>query len=254
METLFKSHREAVMFERTVSLWNRLVHGEAPTSLGTDVAVLEQERRVFVRYPIELETTYQHSGDTKAGCWPARIRDISLVGIQLEVERRIGSGELLSVELPAADGATMKALACVIHAREIAAGVWSVGCTFSRELDDEDLRAFGARRQSATRSDPRRWERFTGQVAATYQPVASPEIPPRAAEVSNISPSGVGLIVDELVDNGVLLSVELRSVRGATTRQLLACVVHVRSRPEGSCALGCNFIRSLSEADLEALR
>ncbi len=60
-------------------------------------------------------------------------------------------------------------------------------------------------------------------------------------------------MVKEPVGAGMLLSVELHGATGPSARTILACVVHVTPRGEGEWALGCNFIRSLTEQDLQAL-
>jgi hypothetical protein len=73
--------------------------------------------------------------------------------------------------------------------------------------------------------------------------------------VLNVSASGVGLETKERIDAGVLLSVDLLDNQNTVRQTMLACVVHVTRSPAGSdeWALGCNFIRSLSEEDLNGL-
>jgi c-di-GMP-binding flagellar brake protein YcgR len=245
---------ETGMFERTRSIWKRLVHSGTRLHASRGTALAEEDRRVCVRYPVDLPTTLQPSAGAKSTTLPARIRDLSLGGVNLEVERSFAPGALLSVELPGADEqSTIQVLACVVHARELDNGKWSLGCTFSRELSAEDLAAFGAARQEAAEPDQRNWQRFPCQVKATYQLVGSDSSAPLLAEVLDISPSGVGLLVRDYVDNGTLLSVELKAARSGAQRTMLACVVHVSARSPNHWALGCNFIRSLSEDDLRAL-
>ena len=55
------------------------------------------------------------------------------------------------------------------------------------------------------------------------------------------------------MENATLLSVELHNAAGTVGRTMLACVVHVTRHSDHEFALGCNFIRSLSEEDLKAL-
>src|SRR5262249_9550695 len=143
-------------------------------------------------------------------------------------------------------------LACVVHVSPADDGEGILGCTFSRELSEGDLQAFGARRERHETSDQRTWMRFATDVQATYQLIALPEGARQPAKVINLSASGVGLEVEEPVENGALLSVELQAGHGDFARTMLACVVHVTARQDG-WALGCNFIRSLSEEDLTAL-
>ncbi len=245
---------EVIMFERTVSFWKRLVGRPAPAAAGTAVQEVEDERRVWVRYPADLETTYRPANQPNDMRLSARVRNISLGGIGLTVNQPFVPGDLLNVELPGAtEQARCQVLACVVHAAPGNAGEWLLGCTFARELSNDDLEAFGARRQRAAPSDQRGWVRFACDVQATYQTVGASSSPPRPAKVLNLSASGVGLVVPAPVENGSLLSVELQPADGEFTRTMLACVVHQTAQAEGEWALGCNFIRSLSEEDLKAL-
>src|SRR4051812_38535912 len=101
------------MFERTVSLWRRLT---APRSRQTDAAVLTDDRRVWVRFPADLETTYRPAGAAAAERFPAVLRDISVGGVSLSVDRPFLPGDLLTVELPTpAEGSACTVLACVVH-------------------------------------------------------------------------------------------------------------------------------------------
>src|SRR5438874_1026441 len=99
----------------------------------------------------------------------------------------------------------------------------------------------------------RAWQRFPADLATTVLAVNDPDARPLAAPVFDISASGVGLRVHREVANGTLLSVELQAGHSDFKRTMLACVVHVTARADATWALGCNFIRSLSEADLKAL-
>jgi c-di-GMP-binding flagellar brake protein YcgR len=212
------------------------------------------ERRVWVRFPADLETSYQTSPAAGAARLSARVRNISLGGINLLGNRAFQPGDMLSVELPGAtEQTTTNVLACVVHCERQHGGEWSLGCTFARELTDDDLATFGARRERHLPSDQRQWKRFPCQVTARYQMVASDDARHRDAQVLDISATGVGLLVDRAIDNGTLLSVELQNAAGTTERTMLACVVHVTRQSNTQSALGCNFIRSLSDEDLRAL-
>jgi hypothetical protein len=240
------------MFQRTVSFWKRLLGRQSPPQAFASVA--EDERRVWVRYPADLETTYQPSGAGQAARLSARVRNVSLGGVSLTVDRAFQPGDLLSVELPGATEATRcNVLACVVHVGQAAPGEWVVGCTFARDLGEEDLEAFGARRVRHDPPDQRTWMRFPSDVQVEYRQVGEAEAGGHAAGVLNLSASGVSLLVPEAVENGTLLSVELRAAARPFTRTMLACVVHVNARPDGQWVLGCNFIRSLSEEDMKAL-
>jgi hypothetical protein len=240
------------MFERTVSFWRRLVSRRSASS--ADTTVQEDERRAWQRVPAEIATVVQPISDSNPKPVPATIHNVSLGGVLLTLNRAFTEGDLISVELPGVtEQERSTVLACVIHVGQQPDGKWAVGCTFSRELSEEDLNAFGAQRKRHPPSDQRTWMRFRCDMTATCQVVASPETPPFAAQVLDISASGVGLQVRQEVANGTLLSVELLAGHSNFKRTMLACVVHVNAQSDGVWALGCNFIRSLSEADLKAL-
>ena len=122
-----------------------------------------------------------------------------------------------------------------------------------RELSEADLQSLGANRERPEQDEQRQWKRFETNITATVQQVTTAEQTPCAAKVLNVSVSGVGLLVDRVIENGALLSVELHNAAATIDRTLLACVVHVSRRAAGEWALGCNFIRSLGEDDLKAL-
>src|SRR5947209_3022972 len=139
-----------VMLDRFVSSLGRLV-GRQP-----DEDALEEERRLWVRYPCNLETISELRSE-KSERVSARVRNISRGGLRLVVDREVKTGGLLSVELPAGEGqASSTVLAYVVHSTP-QDGVWTLGCTFASELTDEDLRPFGAKRERAAVPDQRAW-------------------------------------------------------------------------------------------------
>ncbi len=236
------------MFERTFSFWRRLVGKPSAPSQEAPA-----ERRLWVRYPANVQTAVQVADRSiPQQRFQAQVRDISLGGANLVVDSPFESGQMLSVELPCYEGAeTHTVLACVVRS-ENENGHWALGCVFSRELTDEDLQGFGARRERHPHSDQRTWMRFRTDRRAIFQKVGGVENQNFTAQVINLSASGVGLCVAIPVDNGTLLSVRLEGSDGEA-RTILACVVHVAHQEGGDYALGCNFIRELSEEDLKAL-
>jgi c-di-GMP-binding flagellar brake protein YcgR len=242
------------MFGRTKTLWQRLVGSAPETGSESSVAVAE-ERRVWVRHPADVNTTCQTAEAGPGERLPALVRNISQGGISLLLGRSFEAGEMLSIELPgAAEGTIYTVLACVVHVRPKNDDEWAVGCTFSRELSDDDLQAFGARRVKHEAGDQRQWVRFATNVTASYQIITAADLRKLPTEVLNISATGIGLVVTQPIPIGSLLSLELHGANGAAERTMLACVVHVTGRAEGEWALGCNFIRSLSENDLRELQ
>ena len=214
----------------------------------------QEERRFWVRYPADLETSVQLADFPSEERAHARIRDISCGGINLVVDQRFQAGELLSLELPSLDNPerVFTMLACVVRSTPEPGGRHSLGCVFSRELTDDDLFSFDARRVRHAPEDQRSWMRFPCQLRATFNKIGEPETLMRDARVCNISASGVGLEVKEAIDVGALLNVHVAGKPGHE-RTLLACVVHVVKQGDADWQLGCNFIRELSESDFQSM-
>jgi hypothetical protein len=125
---------------------------------------------------------------------------------------------------------------------------------FSRELTDEDLSSYGVRRvRHDDPADQRAWMRFNCNLTARFQKIDGSEAPVEGATVLNLSASGIGLLADRFVDAGTLLNIDLTGRDGRSSRTILACVVHVNQQGEGAWALGCNFIRELTDEDIQAL-
>jgi c-di-GMP-binding flagellar brake protein YcgR len=238
------------MFERTRSFWRRLLARATP---GQGPLGME-ERRVWIRYRADLQTSYKPASAPETTRLSTHVRNISLGGINLVGSRPFQPGELLTVELPGStEQSRYDVLACVVHCTEERPGECSLGCNFSRELTDDDLASFGAKREKSEPPDQRQWRRFAARVTAIYQPVAQDNKDRLTAQVLDISPSGLRLLVEREMENGTLLSVELHNGAGTRGPTMLACIVHVNCLGDKGWVLGCNFIRSLNEQDLEAL-
>jgi len=235
------------MFERTFSFWRRAKAKPAP--LADD----KLERRLWVRYPANVTANVTRAqGDERK--LNARVRDISLGGANLLVEQAFKPGDLLSIHLPAGPERDINVvLACVVRATEEGPGKFALGCVFSRELTDEDLEGFGARRLRHSPADNRIYKRFPCDFRARFQQVASGETDFLEARVLNLSATGIGLEIDYPLEAGSLLNVDLLGKNGQPMRTILSCVVHVTHRAGGSWAVGCNFIRELDEDDLQSL-
>ena len=231
------------MFARTFSFCRRFVGLPTQDSTASGVTATEDDRRVWVRQAADLVTTFQVAHETQQTKLAARVQDISQGGINLLVDRPFQTGEMLNVELPRSGGPTLDVLVCVVRVEE-QGDQWALGCVFSRELGDADLRGYGAWREKTSEADQRGWKRFPVELAATYRQVGGDfETPTQSAQVLNISPSGVGLLVSQIFETGSLLELELSPFSGKKGRRILACVVHVSRRADGEWALVCNFIR-----------
>jgi hypothetical protein len=241
------------MFQRTFASLKRWVKGHAlPVQADSGFAGMD-DRRIWVRYPCDVKTICQTALDATGTRSAARVRNISLGGISLHLDQECQPGTILSLEMPGLTDQTVTVLACVVHVTEAPAGGWVLGCTFARELSDDDLQAFGGKRVRSAAEDQRSWLRFACHTQASYQ-LASVEGPDQLpARVVNISPSGVRLVVKNQVEAGALLNVRLQSPGGESKLSMLACVVHIAALADDEWALGCNFLRELSPKEFQDL-
>ncbi|HXG11215.1 MAG TPA: PilZ domain-containing protein [Gemmataceae bacterium] len=249
------------MFERLLSSITRLV---GPCETAGERQVVASDRRVWVRYPCNALVSCQPAADDTENLL-ARVINVSRGGIGLLVDRELEPGRFLGVELPAPSPFPLsssggrggesgsRVLAYVLHVTPLSGGQWAAGCAFSDELSDADLQAFGARRQKPIEEDQRAWVRFPCPVQASYQVIRGIESAPRPARVVDISACGIGLEVGRSLEVGTLLSLEMRGAGQETVLTILASVVRVTPQPDGCWRLGCNFIRELTEEELQAL-
>jgi hypothetical protein len=240
------------MFEKTFTFWRRLVH-RTPEASTAGVVATQDDRRLWLRYSADLNAQVRLENQGVAHGAPAKVRDLSMGGANLLVEMPFESGQLLTLELPTNDNTIRTVLACVVRSMREDAKQWSVGCVFSRELTEQELASFGAQRIRHDPEDQRTWKRFSCELKAQYQVVGDPENQTHIAQVLNISANGVGLQVTQVIEAGCLLSLDLLDREGHLIRSILSCVVHTTQRAGGELALGCNFIRELSEDELRSL-
>ncbi|HEV3119937.1 MAG TPA: PilZ domain-containing protein [Gemmataceae bacterium] len=239
------------MKDKTISSWGQLVT-LPPGTLDGEPAT--EERRAWLRYICDLVTVCRPSEHSGSEPLLARIRNISRGGVNLLVDQGFPSGSILSVELPAEDGNPQcTLLACVIHATPHAGGDWALGCSFVRELADDDLQPYGAKRVRAGAADQRTWTRFACDVQATYRIARMTERKSVPAQVIDISPCGVGLRVKRTIEPGTVLRVDLQSQDAQSKLRIFACVVRVKEVAPGEYAIGCNFIREISDEEMKGL-
>jgi hypothetical protein len=239
------------MLGLSTTLWRQLVGWPDQIASAAPAASAGVERRIWVRTPSEATATFQQGVGTDDGRFSAQVRNISRGGINFLAEQHFESGAILSVELPGTDGRSYTVLACVAHVTAEAEGQWAVGCRFSCELGDADLRAFAAATVAPAETEQRKWVRFRSKARASYALVAANEESRQQAQVINLSANGVALCLEQSVQAGALLNLELHGP--TSSRIILACVVRVEPEAEGLWLVGCNFIRDLTDQELEAL-
>jgi PilZ domain len=239
------------MADKTISSWGQLVDLRPVTEPASDTS---PERRAWVRYVCDLITICQPAHSPNREPFLARIRNVARGGINFDIDQRFESGSILSIELPGPIGEPVcRLLVCVIHVTPQPGGDWCLGCSFVRELSDEDLEPYGAKRLRPDAEDKREWVRFACELQATYRIVRVTERKPSPARVVDISPRGVGLVIDRPTEPGTVLSVDLQSRGGQSSLRMFVCVVRVKEVKSGEWSLGCNFIREISDKELNAL-
>jgi len=239
------------MAQQAFSFWRRWF-GQAESEPTADVAV-EEDRRLWLRYPTDLEGNVQLAEKKDADKMLAQVRDLSAGGANVIVDRPVQPGHMLTLELPTHDGEVRTVLACVVRTVPQGDDAWSLGCVFSRELSDGDLQACGAEKSPADDNDKRIWVRYSCSIKASYRMYGNLTADMTSVEVLNLSATGIGLVVSTAIDAGALLTLELHDKSGHKVCAILACVVHTSRRARGEFSVGCNFIRELTEEEMQSL-
>jgi hypothetical protein len=115
-----------------------------PSVVSQPVAPQRQtgvERRTSVRYPCNLETACAPVAAESGASWGALIRDVSLGGVSLLLNRRFEPGTLLRVELRDADETERTLFVRVVYVGKKGSG-WQHGCAFTRNLSEDELGSF----------------------------------------------------------------------------------------------------------------
>lgn len=236
----------SAMFERTRLFIHRLAGGRSAAPAGTG------DRRAWQRFAASRQTIIQAELDGAAP-QTARIDDVSRVGIRLAVTQPITQGAMIRVDLPLAEGQPNTAvLACVVHVTANADRTFSLGCSLSTELSDAELNSLGAGKKRTDAADARAWERVPVRGRAVYRRVGADRAN-HIGRIHNVSPTGVALEVNEPIEPGVLLDVELQNEFGQTVVTIVSCVVYTRELEGAQRLLGCNFIRELDDEDIQGL-
>ncbi|HEX3149350.1 MAG TPA: PilZ domain-containing protein [Gemmataceae bacterium] len=203
----------------------------------------------------------RHATDIRTICRPVsedyhiaiQIRDVSQGGLKFLAAKALRQGTMVRIDLPNLSGPTTTVLACVTHVHEISPVEWEAGCNFSLELSDDEMRAFGAAKLESGADDARAWVRHPARGIVEFRVLPGHDGPARTAQLVDLSPAGVGLIVDEKLEAGAAITVSMKRLDDKPDRPFLACVVYQTERPDGKWAVGCNFLHRLTESDLDEL-
>jgi c-di-GMP-binding flagellar brake protein YcgR len=254
------------MFRSTLSFWRRLVGAEPPLPEllppRSPASVSPAERRQWVRYETEMPGNVKLATNRDGAKLKATVRNLSEGGAKLSVDRPFELGQVLSIELPVEEGNACTMVACILRVTPEVDGTWTLGCSFSSDIDSNagELRRLLAKLATTApvesydqRSRPRR----PCSMGAVYRMVGNVEDRRRhTAEVLDISAGGISMAVPSPLETGALLNIDLIDKSGKTSRTILACVVHTTQRAGdgGALTVGCNFIRELSDDELDSLR
>lgn len=246
------------MFANTFPFLRRVVGKETatarPTAAQQPVENPAAERRLWIRHGAAVPPGVQVGTNGQESYSLALVQDISQGGVSLFVDQEFSTGQILSLELPLGDsGETHIVLACVVRVVPSGPGQWTVGCVFSRDLSKHDLEVLGGRKVRNNPSDKRAWLRCSTNRNARFQKIGEAEVSTCPARVVNLSAAGAGLVVPCQLESGALLNLELLDTDDQLIRTILACVVYVAGRDDGTWSVGCNFIRELSGDELKAL-
>ncbi len=214
----------------------------------------EAERRRAPRYPCALDAACQPVSGRAGHSWTAQVKNLSTSGVGLVLDRRFERGTILVLDLQGPGGDLARTvLARVVHVTPQGEKGWLLGCAFTSELDDDDLRVFCARRVRSDVSDCRAWVRFSCAVETSCQSVTPEAADPWQVKIMNISPGGVGVLVPAPVDLGALLNLELPGPAGQPRRTVPVRVVQAGQEMDGGWLVGCEFATQLDDADLQRL-
>ena len=210
-----------------------------------------QDRREHPRQATDIRTICRPvSEDYHVGI---QIQDVSLGGLKFISTDALRQGTMIRIDLPKQSGPPTTVLACVTHINESGHEKWDVGCSFSLELSDDEMRTFGATKSALGADDPRAWVRHPARGTVEFRVLPGHDGPPRTAQLVDLSAAGVGLVVDDELEAGSAITVSMKRLDDKPDRPILACVVYQTKRPDGKWAVGCNFLHRLTESELDEL-
>ena len=196
------------MFQQTASLWRRLTCRSQPKR---EVGLLEDERRVWVRYPSCLETELKSDcrrGRTLSLC--AQIHDVSAGGIKLLVEQEFEPGTLLTVTLPGGNQSSMVSpgLRGPLPVSGLRPVIRSAVVSRPHSMSDSCVRLEWTRiSPRGGQSRPRTVFLVTCGHSGSYRPIS--KLLPRRRGLSTFPHTGMAVQLDRNLPTGTLISAEL---------------------------------------------
>ncbi|MBY0525193.1 MAG: PilZ domain-containing protein [Gemmataceae bacterium] len=230
---------------------------QVPRASALKSAAGKADRRTAHRAPSRIKLQARLSRATEEGVWMAAIRNISLEGIGLTVNRPVRAGMNLTVELPAPPPLISKPfLIQVTHARsQPNSQWWTVGGTFVRKLTKEELDNLKSRSPALIPQNERRTTaRHTTRMKNACPLIRATEEGPWWATIRNVTMRGVGMISNRPFKPGTFVTVELPNKDGSLSKGRLLKVTHARVQPGNQWwVFGGVFLTKLTTDEVTAL-
>jgi hypothetical protein len=100
----------------------------------------KKEHRAWPRYAGRFKTYCQSIKEDDELLWSVEIKDLSRQGLRLLSHRRFEPGTILRIGLIHENAGLLVARA--VRATQTPEGDWSIGCSFPKKLNDEEVRAW----------------------------------------------------------------------------------------------------------------
>lgn len=106
---------------------------------------------------------------------------------------------------------------------------------------------------TASHPERRRAERYPCSLQPFWRVEGQEQADAPPAQIQNISATGIGLRIGQPLKAGTVLVIKLQSADRRLSRPLPARVMHATPQAEGDWLVGCQFVRKLSDEDMQAV-
>jgi hypothetical protein len=107
--------------------------------------------------------------------------------------------------------------------------------------------------RSTTPEERRAAERYALDSSSVCRLIGDGQEAGPRATVRDLSATGIGLLVEHAVKPGSVLILSLETSRWQLARPLPVRVMHSAPMDDGTWLVGCQFVRKLSEPELQAV-
>jgi hypothetical protein len=199
----------------------------------------ETERRGAPRFPSDQEVLCRPAITGADTALMVQVKDVSESGLGLLTEKRFEPGTVVVLWLDAAAPRPVYVLARVVRVAPRSGRMWDVGCVFFGELSAEELDAFRAARTTPDKAERRAWVRPSPNVLAVSCRDAAGRLGQAAAEIWDLSPASIGLLVPSAVEVGTHLKIDLPPLDEQPPRTAVVRVVKREDWTDGRWLLDC---------------